>query len=716
MLIAVRVFWWENIIPRNMKTLSESDQARQVLAEDAVRQLNVALKSLQLYPPEHVVSRQATEGLLSKLRAYFSVNGRLDLGIDKNMISLDGSPLAAGNRAFIALARDLFQLKLEAVSFGPGVDARQIEALLSVLCMDPEEAEEAGGAVELLWHKRTDDITISEAAAKQVYEVEEDTDKQLTVATDFRELQQMLFQDQEVSLEDQTRLKAELFGDTEHLADFLSYIGGAGSVTDRGEIIAEGAFPRIFSLARYDTIDDRNHYFRFIAESLFHLEPQLISAAVSALLRTDSASTSMARRHLLERLSTRELCDLLAAGANTPGVTEAHIVDALSGLVLEPGRFDEIVPAVGKCLRLSDIGRQRLAERVAAKQMRAIIDPFKGNPEIVARLARFVLQVSETELERLQSEVAEANDANLKRSATVILRHLLASETNTASFGRLVGGLEHSFEEALAAGEIVHATTILETLIDESRRRSNDVAKASAIKKAVRAAGRREVVEKLVAALDSDKTARFPDVERFATLLGNHGIVTLLELLADEKNAGRRNTLCKLLVSCSRLNLTSLGSKVLDHRWYLVRNVVSILGQIGDTNTIRYLRQAASHRDPRVRLESVRALSPMGSAAFAPIKAIIYDENKTVRLEALKALGMTRNPAAEPILLAIAARRDLLNRNLDDRLAAIDGLGHLRTAEAISFLKSLARSEQTANANLSDAARACLARFEREAK
>ena len=685
------------------------------MAEETVKQLNVALKSLHLYPQEHVVSRQATEGLLTKLRAYFSAHGRLDLEIDKENISLESRPLAAGNSSLNALARDLFQLKLEALSFGRGVDARQLESLLSVLCMDPEEAEEAGGAVELLWRERTEDITVSEAAAKKVYEIENDADEQAETAADSRELQQMLFQHEEVSPENRARLKAELFEDTGHLADFLSYVGGAGAVANRGEIIAEGAFPRLFSLARYDTIDDRNRCFRFIAESLLRLEQRLMSAVASSLLRTDSASASMARRHLLEHLTTRELCDFLAAGASAEGVTETHVVDALSGLVLEPGRFDEIIPAVGKRLPLSDPERQQLAERVAAKQAGAITDPYSEDPGIVPRFALLVSQVSETDIARLKIEAAEASGRGLRRSTTAALCHLLAAEADTVSFERLVAGLERSFAEALAADEIAGASDILEALMDEFRRRSDSVAKASAIKKAIRTAGRRDVMKEIISALDGDRAVLFPDVERFAALLGNFGIVTLLDLLGDEKNAGRRNTLCKLLVSCSRHNLSDLGSKILDHRWYLVRNVVSILGRIGDARVISYLKQGALHRDPRVRLESTRALARMGSEAFAPIKALVNDDEKVIRLEALKALGMTRDPAAAPILLAVAAKRDILNRNLDDRLAAIDGLGHLRTAEAVSLLESLARGGQTAS-GLSEAARAALARFEREAK
>ena len=76
-----------------MKTLDEADRKKQGLAEDAVKQLNIALKSLHLYPSEHVVSRQAIEGLLAMLRAFFSDSGRLDLQVDKDHISIEGHPL-----------------------------------------------------------------------------------------------------------------------------------------------------------------------------------------------------------------------------------------------------------------------------------------------------------------------------------------------------------------------------------------------------------------------------------------------------------------------------------------------------------------------------------------------------------------------------------------------------------------------------------------------
>src|SRR5207244_13304829 len=45
-----------------------------------------------------------------------------------------------------------------------------------------------------------------------------------------------------------------------------------------------------------------------------------------------------------------------------------------------------------------------------------------------------------------------------------------------------------------------------------------------------------------------------------------------------------------------------------DPHWYVIRNVVFVLGQIGGSAVVDMLRKAAQHSDPRVKRAVVQAL------------------------------------------------------------------------------------------------------------
>ncbi len=697
-----------------MQSRNETGRAKAELAHEVILKLNAAYKSLNLYPPEHLVSRQALDALLQKAREFHQAFGRFNLGIDKSALSVDGETFGIDNNIVSALADDLFNLKLELVSLGPNVNARQLGAFLSLLCMDPEEAAEAGGAVEILWRAQTDDITVSERVAKHIYEFQE-VSEVFRESLDLVELHRLLFEDSDEDPKRDTLLKDELLNDVERLASFLVHVGGSGTAAEQGEIIAEGALPRLVALARYDTIDDRNYIFRLIAESLLLLQADLRANVAAVMLRTISASATLSRRHILEQLSTEELSNLLVEGLRVREVRSKHLVETVSGLVVDSTRLNELCLGLSKKLQLTEIDRKRLFEKITGSMVGPTADPYREDPKTVPRLAAALADVSDDDLARTRADLTAARGPALRQTATRILAHLIDTESDHERFESLVNGLLSAFERAVSAQDVTHAIALVHVLVNELRQRHDDVPKATVIKKALGVAGRQEIVLVIVNALESDPPLPFSEAEQFLILLGNHGIVTLLALLGGESNAQRRSLICRLLASCSRHNLSSLGSKVLDHRWYLVRNVVSILGQLGDPQAIRYLNHAASHDDPRVRLETVRALANLGSQAFGPLKRLINDE-KAVRIEALLALGQTGNPQAAPLLIEAASTRDLLNRNVDERVAAIEGLGHLGDQTALPLLQSLAAGAAGGQSNrLISAARSASARIKKKA-
>ena len=94
-----------------------------------------------------------------------------------------------------------------------------------------------------------------------------------------------------------------------------------------------------------------------------------------------------------------------------------------------------------------------------------------------------------------------------------------------------------------------------------------------------------------------------------------------------------------------------------DVHWYVVRNVVFVLGQIGGSGVVDMLRTAALHHDPRVKRAVVQALGGVSRAERTPV---------------LMSLLQTRDPQLLAAVLGMLTRErnPRVTRALFDRIAA----------------------------------------------
>ena len=90
---------------------------------------------------------------------------------------------------------------------------------------------------------------------------------------------------------------------------------------------------------------------------------------------------------------------------------------------------------------------------------------------------------------------------------------------------------------------------------------------------------------------------------------GGRSATYLIERLAEEENRAHRARLVTLLKEMGKGTSGPFLARLEDPRWFLVRNVVGILGDIGDVSVLPRLRGVFAHSDPRVRREAVRTLS-----------------------------------------------------------------------------------------------------------
>lgn len=174
------------------------------------------------------------------------------------------------------------------------------------------------------------------------------------------------------------------------------------------------------------------------------------------------------------------------------------------------------------------------------------------------------------------------------------------------------------------------------------------------------------------------------NAEEILVRLGSRVAGRAADRLAFEEDPHARHVLNDILVRMGKDIIPELLERLHDGRWYMVRNTVRILGEIGEDGTVEdALKPTLTHTDPRVRKETVRALSMIrGKEAPVLLRNALSDEDGGVAELAAVSLGLLRDEGALQDLM------ELVDRNVENSVKkeALKALGRIGSKKAVSFL------------------------------
>lgn len=145
----------------------------------------------------------------------------------------------------------------------------------------------------------------------------------------------------------------------------------------------------------------------------------------------------------------------------------------------------------------------------------------------------------------------------------------------------------------------------------------------------------------------------------------------------------------------------ALFDLVRDSRWFVVRNAIALLGEMGVEQADTAMLPLLQHDDERIRVAVARALVRLGTPkALQGLQSVIDDASAEVRRIAAVsyglssgATGMVRPPAAR---LAMALEKET---DEDVALEMLASLGKLGSADAVQRLLRIARHSQPSSEN-----------------
>ncbi len=208
-----------------------------------------------------------------------------------------------------------------------------------------------------------------------------------------------------------------------------------------------------------------------------------------------------------------------------------------------------------------------------------------------------------------------------------------------------------------------------------------------------------EVLAAAIAGLDAEDIAERldeSDVEQqsrffaLAVAMGRTALDLGFAILGRAERARTRAAACTMLCYLCSDEPRLLTPYLADSRWFVVRNTVFVLGQIGGREVVEMLELAAQHPDARVRRQVVQSLGNVPPEDRLPILAHqLHTADLRLLSAALAILGRHQSPATTRALLHQIQAPDFESRSPEHQRLLFNALAEVADDDAVPALGAM---------------------------
>jgi HEAT repeat protein len=171
---------------------------------------------------------------------------------------------------------------------------------------------------------------------------------------------------------------------------------------------------------------------------------------------------------------------------------------------------------------------------------------------------------------------------------------------------------------------------------------------------------------------------------------GPVGVNLVISKMGSTDNLAVRKELSALLVELGGAALPLVLKMMKDARWYMVRNMSAILGDIGMPEAVPELLACLRHTDTRVSKEAVRSLAKIGGReAESALIALLHSNNQLLFPQAIASLGGMKSRKALVELMQIVCSGDMFLKNLSLKIDALAAIAMIGDRQAVPVLTKI---------------------------
>ncbi len=703
------------------------------ILSDFIYELNIARRQLSLYPPGHPQILSSSENVLDIFSRLCQFREGITFGIAPEALLFEGEWLDRDNPVYRDLARFLANLEIASIHFKHGLTTAEVVQLNRILSSDLETIRKQGGFPALLQLQQLQHVEIV-PVDYDVFQTDtsglpaNDTDADL-LWDDFLHglIGEQLDRDGR-ALDMSARLDAQRVAEilnqsrTENGDKGGNYDRAISSfiarMQDKNDHACAEIGGQIAALAAGLNAADKRNFLNSTFRAL-NRHPHTAQKILQTLPQEMVASALQQHSENELNLSSR-LIDLLGH-FSTSGSPEDNAQTAMATEL--PG--DETTRARIDILLLEDNHDDYLPNEYQQTLEKILTGQVRGN---------LPAEVTHELKHQLDTQSAE-------RQCCAIIFNMLCRKVEPEVEETLQNSLTELTQYFLDTGDFI---TLREIFTRWSNYLYSDHARARFLDEKVLAAHSREgFMNEVLDSVERWGEEKYPDISAYIVDIGEPYAELLVARLAEDEVMTRRKTWMKLLVELGAKGHQIISKCLEDERWYLVRNLLIVLGRQHDVLPAKAVHQLTGHAHPKVRQEALRILfrinpatanrlllKELSSGNRAAISAAIQlaelsgdekilqqlhrlvqaelqnnDDDLTFKKTILDALALKGRPETIPVLAKLLRKKSFIRprREKDFHLEIIKHLGAFPKQACEPLLNSIINGRDRTQSRLAQA-------------
>lgn len=703
-------------------------QSIQEKAIDIVTVLIKSVTAIRLYPPTSAIVNRNIDLLLQTCSEFLEEKDPLILAESERKLLIDGEPADHKDqekiqiRAFVEL---LVIMDIRSITFVRGLGKEELLAFVQAMSLRPETARAEGGLQAILDSQAVRNILINEKMF-----VARDKDQQIVASLDLKDddiLSILMEADPEASDLQQIVEKAK---DPEWVGQIFQT--GMKHITEQKDLtpglqLSEKLIHMVRMLEKIADPADQEQLADLIARSMAELDNEMVSLVLSQDVR-DLFGGRLFTGVIEELADERfvEVSDGLAQMAGTPGkhgqaaaLSREVLMNTEKGQRLETerrireakekeereSRFSRLSeriqwirkgeadapldPALraelpGIVMELYGIGYGETADEVLAWFTEKLTDP---KPELGAWAAESLSQI-------LEGLIATGMVDQAGRLAEMLSQWFGTETVFSPAWERICRQLKELEQALLERDPFSEVHPILDALsMIQSGKTPRDPAMQAMAAEALRELAAEGLLKVLIREFTVNERGRQKSAARNLARLGVAPVEEFLDILRESEDSTER---VRILQAISEIGAPAIpniiGRIIRNEPWYVLRNLVYLLGRVGRESEAADLAPLLLHANQRVQMEALKSLQRIGGKYRAEVLlSALPKVDDSLKMNIVETLSIIKAREAVPALVEMLqvkpAGASPLRTELEEKIC--NALGNIGAREALPALTEI---------------------------
>ncbi len=660
--------------------------------DSVVKNFRISLKNSMFYKPDHPINVFSIQNLKNALDRWFSNRDKLDVGISRDSLYLDGKPMKDKDDTHVELAGHLHSRGLVAFSFKKGIDSNELIQFFSMIRNDRKTIQENGGL------KDSDHIRIKEIDYRSLLKRTADRPE-----TEEEKIWQFLFNIAEQSKEGElpeskVDFLVNFFKDTQRSAKTLNKVYREAvshlQDTDKAKEIRETIVQICQYLEKHSDQDVKGLKVQLM-NVIGQLNPDLINILFERTL--DGGQDYDLAQTISKDFSEDYIAEFIESLIQSEDSFNENLLKVFDKLAPGPTKANSVVSMVTDKL----FAKRIMNPDTLSQLQMSIMEIFKRHPE-----SNFMNQIYKITVDAVMNKkidtlvymarlsplinkfVQSMEEGELKKEKIWLLLNILWLENDPAEFKRFTEKLVSVLPELMDSKDTGRLREIVEFFTEKVRpEQQSNQRMVVEIKQGLGRIASRESVDAIISLIPDAGQKDLEDI--LYTLIRTQADCTgvLVDAFIAEKNPAHRNKFRFIFMRMRNEIAREAVNRMEDCEASDVKDLFQILLDCAPPKAHLAAKKLIQHKNAQIRWQALEVFEPVNDGEMSDVYKIYRREkNKGVKKKAAFVLLRSHNPAFINRLFTYASRNRFRQK---DVLELVELCGNARIQEAFIHLKRI---------------------------